>query len=78
MTFEAHRFGQRVEQREKELGLTDDQLLHMTGMSSYVLKAWKNGYRSPNATSVAAMARALDVSCDWLMGISDVKRMYGQ
>lgn len=78
MTFEAHRFGERVEQRKEELGLTNDQFLHMTGMSSYVLTAWKNGNRSPNATSVATVARVLDVSCDWLMGITDTKRRYGQ
>ena len=76
--FDPTTFGKRVEQRAKELGITRDQFLHLTGMSRYVLTAWRSGDRSPNASSVATIARALDVSCDWLMGITDTMRRYGE
>lgn len=42
-----------------------------TGLKYRALMAWRAGENEPRASTVATLARALDVSGDWLLGLID-------
>lgn len=72
------RFGARILERLDQLGMTDQQFCNMTGLAPGTLNYWKNGQRGPYAVNVVNVARTLDVSCDWLLGVSNVQRRFGE
>lgn len=47
------------------------ELSRRTGLSVRSLNLYKSGRQCPSALSAAKIAQALQVSLDWLMGISD-------
>lgn len=67
--------GQRMRQRREELGMSAPELTRMTtsvGASSN-MTAIERGRNLPRPLLLAEIAVALDVTTDWLLGISDKK-----
>lgn len=61
--------GSRLAQRRRELGLSQVELSREVGGSQSVVAKWETGARVPSVESLAELARVLDVSADWLLGI---------
>jgi transcriptional regulator with XRE-family HTH domain len=64
--------GERIRQRRKQLGWTQDELGRKAGISKGFLSNLENSMRSVGAEKLYDIARALGVSLDHLMTGSDV------
>jgi transcriptional regulator with XRE-family HTH domain len=56
--------------REKK-GLTQRDLAHLCGITEFQISRYENEKSDTTATSLELMARHLDVSADYLLGLSD-------
>ena len=68
-----YRFGNRLRQIRKDLGETQDEFAARIGITKQVLSRYENGLRIPKVSLLEKYARSLNVSVDYLMGISDVQ-----
>jgi len=61
-------FGQRIRQRRKALGLTQAELGRQCGKSESAVSLWESGgITDIMGTTLTRLARALQVSVDWLL-----------
>ena len=58
-----------------ESSMSYKQFAELTGISESGLKNWLYRKKSPNAASVLIIAEAFDVSCDWLLGLSNERKV---
>ena len=65
--------GERVMLIRRRRGLTQRELAAMTHMSPTVLNRLENGLQSVYAERLATLARVLDVSSDYLLGLHDTQ-----
>jgi transcriptional regulator with XRE-family HTH domain len=63
--------GERVLLRRRELGLTQHKLGEKVGCPYQVISRLESGRQSVLAERLAAIAEALSVSADYLLGLSD-------
>lgn len=71
MEFTKELFTERVAQARQKAGVTVKELQTICGVSSSVMSKYVNGHVVPPLNVVCAMAGRLDVSIDWLCGLSD-------
>jgi len=65
-------FGDRIKERRTTLKLTLEQLAQATDSSkSYIWELENKNPPRPSAEKLSAIAKALDVTVDWLMGADD-------
>ena len=67
-------FAQRVVELRKERGETQAEFSQRTGVRQQTISGYENGKVSPTLDAVIQIAKACDVSVDWLCGLSDTKR----
>ena len=63
--------GQRIKQARKAQHLTQAQLAQLVGLSSAFLGHIERGTRKASLETVKALCKALNVSSDYLIGLSD-------
>ena len=63
--------GNRIKELRIERGLTQPQLAKMVGVSNAVISFWENNVNEPKASYVKKIAKCLNVTTDYLLGISD-------
>lgn len=63
-------FGTKVAQLRKEKGLSRDELGEKVGTSGAIIGRYERGDMKPSIEIAAKIAEALDVSLDFLMGLS--------
>jgi transcriptional regulator with XRE-family HTH domain len=63
--------GTRLREARKAAGLSQQQLADVIGTHVMVVSAWERNTRAPNGDSLDALAGALGVSVDYLLGRSD-------
>jgi len=63
--------GKRVKMARIERGISQRQLAQHTGLRQSHLSLVENDKHDPSATLVRTVALALDVSTDYLLGLSD-------
>lgn len=51
--------------------VTQQQLADKIGYPRNTLQSWETGKRLPGYEAIIALCRAMDVSADWLLGLSD-------
>lgn len=51
--------------------MTSADLMRATALGAGQISNYLNGYQEPGATRIAQMAQALDVSADFLLGLTD-------
>ena len=62
----------RIAMYQREMTAAD--LMRATGMGAGQISNYLNGYQEPGATRIVAFCKALDVSADFLLGLtSDMK-----
>ena len=54
-----------------ERGLTQPQLAKLVGVSKGMISIWENNINEPKASLVKALAIALDISADYLLGLKE-------
>ena len=62
------RFGIRVKNMRKSLGLTQEELAEKIGMSKQAVTLYETGRREAGYKNLVALSRALNVTTDWLLG----------
>lgn len=70
-------FGKRILEIKNDLGLSYAQMGELTGVDKRNFSAWVNQYKMPNADMVIKIAKGLNVSADWLLGLSNERRRHG-
>ncbi|NMP23793.1 helix-turn-helix domain-containing protein [Sulfobacillus harzensis] len=63
-------FGDRLAQARQAKGWTKQALADQIGVSDVMVGYWEHGHRWPSIDTLVALAEALDVSTDWLLGLS--------
>lgn len=63
--------GQRLKQVRLEKNHTQASLAEIVGTNARQIWRWESGENSPDADFVTELARVLDVSADYLLGLSD-------
>lgn len=61
---------ERIRARRQQLGITQEDLAETVGTSQRQISKYENGHNDPTADVLAALARALDTSTDWLLGLT--------
>lgn len=64
------RFGTRVKNMRKSLALTQEELAKKLGISKQAIVTYENGMREPPFKNLIGLARTLNVTTDWLLGVS--------
>ena len=65
--------GSRIRQARDRAGLTQEQLAERIGVSRTAIARYESGEIEPKLHNLAAIAVALNVSCDELLGIRPVR-----
>ena len=60
--------GARVRARRDKLGITQNELARLTGVTFQAVSKWERGENAPDISLLPALAGALRVSTDWLLG----------
>lgn len=60
----------RIRQWRYDHYVTQQQLADRIGCPRNTLQCWETGRRSPGCEALAELCRAMDVSADWLLGLS--------
>lgn len=63
-------FKEKLRRLRRNKLLTQRALSEMIGISETSIKSWESGYKSPSMAGIIALSKALDVSADYLLGIS--------
>lgn len=61
----------RIKQWRYDHYVTQQQLADRLGCPRNTLQCWETGRRSPGCEALAELCRAMDVSADWLLGLSE-------
>lgn len=64
-------FGTRIKKLRIEAGYTQPQLAEKIGVSNAVISFWENGINEPKASYIKLLAKHLNVSADYLLGIEE-------
>ena len=67
-------FSQRIELLRAEQGISKQRFAMYVGTSSSVVSWWTVGRNSPSVYLIFQIARAFDVSADWLLGLTDERK----
>lgn len=64
---------ERITKARKELGLNQKELAKKANLTEANLSRYENGIREPKSAVLARLADALEVSTDYLVGLTDEK-----
>ena len=63
--------GERIAEARQRRGWTQSDLAARAGSSAATVSQWETGHRTPGAPALVALADALEVTADWLLGRGD-------
>lgn len=66
-------FADRLKESIQDRGITQRMLATLTGTTEVSVSRWANGSRLPNTDALYKMCKVLDVSADYLLGLSNEK-----
>lgn len=67
-----NKFSERLKALRTANNITLMQLALDTNLSKSAIAFWEAGERVPNANAIVVLARYFDVSCDYLLGETDI------
>ena len=70
-TSDVERFIKRLQSSRKKQGFGRDRLAELSGVSKSTIVNIENGKHLPYLHTAIALAKALNVSLDWLCGLDD-------
>jgi len=62
----------RIALRRKQLSMNQEDLASMIGTSQKQVSKYENGVNDPTGDVLANMAKALETTSDWLLGLTDI------
>ena len=68
--------GERIASARISRNLTQKELSTLVDISESTLARFEKGIREPRSSTIIAIAQVLNVSCDYLMGLTDVLEPY--
>jgi len=68
--------GERIASARISRNLTQKELSTLVNISESTLARFEKGVREPRSSTIIAIAQVLNVSCDYLMGLTDVLEPY--
>ena len=71
-TYDAAKFGTRLRSTRENLGYTQDGLYKLTGVPNTAISHAERGNRVLSIQNICKLASTLQVSIDYLVGLSDV------
>lgn len=74
MEFKAHLQSDRLRIAREKRGLTQHQLARICGIGLNQITRYENGLIEPAAVTLGNIAQVLNVSVDYLLGLSDTPR----
>lgn len=63
-------FGERLRQLRKQKNLTQKQLAELVGVTNSIISFYEVGDRMPSPEMIVKLAKALNVSTDYLLGMN--------
>ena len=66
--------GERIKEQRKELNLTQMELAKAAGVHQRQISKYENDKNEPSSLTLMTLAKTLNVSTDWLLGLTDIKR----
>ena len=63
--------GETIKALRLEKGYSQPQLAKIVGVSNGIISVWENNINEPKATYIKRLACALEVSADYLLGLTD-------
>ncbi len=66
-----NKFGERLKELRKELGLSQDQLAKKVGLTHTAIGLWELNKRVPNLDAVIVLAQFFKVSLDYIAGLEE-------
>lgn len=63
--------GNRITKARARLGINQKELCQKTGLKESTLSRYENSEREPKASTIILLAEELDVSFDYLLGVSE-------
>lgn len=63
--------GQRLKEARKKAGLTQKRLAEIAGLSAGAYSTYEVGTRELSLATLVTLTKALGVSADWLLGLTD-------
>ncbi len=64
-------FSERLKALRIEKGFTQPKLAERVGVSKGMISFWEQGIHEPTVSYIIKLSKVLDVSSDYLLGISD-------
>lgn len=64
-------FGERVKARRKTLGMNQGDLAAAAALTQAAVSRYESGENHPTAEALCDLARALQTSTDWLLGLTN-------
>ena len=65
--------GQRIAQKRKELGMSQEVLGEQLGVSRQSISKWEGDAAMPEIEKLIAMSRLFSVSVGWLLGVEETQ-----
>ena len=69
-------FSKRLRELRKEKGVSQVQLGELLGYGDTAISSYETGRNEPSYTDLIRICEVLDVSADYILGISDIRRPY--
>ncbi len=70
------RFKERLRQVRQEKGVSQVELGDALGYGRTAISSYENGRNEPSFSDLIRICEALDVSADYLLGLSDIRQPY--
>ena len=64
----------RLKELRDEAGLSQGDIAEKFSVAQNTVSSWENGKRDPDTDTVKKIAAFFDVSIDYLLGVSDIKK----
>lgn len=71
---EEMKFCERLAMLRREKGYNQQYIAVYMGVSQVSVSNWERGFKEPNFQALIDLANLFDVSCDYLLGVSDERR----
>lgn len=65
--------GKRITKARRYLGMNQKELCEKAEINEATLSRYENGLREPKAATLSKLAEVLEVSTDYLLGITDIR-----
>ena len=63
--------GERIKDRRRKFGLSQEELAEAVGVNQGQISDYEQSKGNPTASSLVGLAKALDTSIDYLLGLTD-------